>query len=116
MDAQRPTGERRDVLTRVIDALGRPPQELTPVGDDGATAAPPLTLPDTRPGLPAFARLIQPGHRVLLIAGCTGLTTTTDEIAAYLGAALYRVPVEMIAREDVTGHGLPRFPWATWSA
>jgi hypothetical protein len=39
-----------------------------------------------------------------------------SEIAAYLGAALYRVPVEMIAREDVTGDWLPRFPWATWSA
>jgi phosphoribosylaminoimidazole-succinocarboxamide synthase len=39
-----------------------------------------------------------------------------SEIAAYLGAALYRVPVELIAREVVTGDGLPRFPWATWSA
>jgi hypothetical protein len=116
VEAQRPTGERRDVLTRVIDALGRPLRELTPAGSDGATAEPPLTLPDTGPGLAAFARLIQPGHPVLLIASCTGLTTTMDEIAAYLGAALYRVPVEMIDREGGLGHGLRRFPSATWPA
>jgi hypothetical protein len=109
VEARQPTGERQDVLRRVIDALGSPLRRFTPFGTDGATAGPPLTLPDTGPGLAAFARLIKPGHPVLLIASCTGLTTTMDEIADHLGATLYQVPLHMVGADPLSR--IPSTPW-----
>ncbi|WP_433279387.1 hypothetical protein ACQPZA_06925 [Pseudonocardia xinjiangensis] len=109
VEARQKTGERQTVLRQVIDALGSPLRRLSPFGTDGATAGPPLTLPDTGPGLAAFARLIQPGHPVLLVASCTGLTSTMDEIAEHLGAAVYRVPLHMVGAEPLTR--IPSTPW-----
>jgi hypothetical protein len=109
VEVRRTTGARQEVLTRVIDALSRPLRDLVPFGSDGATAGPPMTLPDTGPGLAAFARLIQPGQPVLLVASCAGLTSTMDEVAQYLGAALYRVPVGMLP--GVPANRIPSTPW-----
>ena len=109
VEDRRATGARQEVLTRVIDALSRPLRDLVPFGSDGATAGPPMTLPDTGPGLAAFARLIQPGQPVLLVASCAGLNNTMDEVAQYLGAALYRVPVGMLP--GARSHRIPTTPW-----
>jgi hypothetical protein len=109
VEDRRATGARQDVLTRVIDALSRPLRDLAPFGNDGATAGRPVTLPDTGPGLAAFARLIQPGHPVLLVASCSGLTSTMDDVAEYLGAALYRFPVGMLSGERA--RRIPSTPW-----
>lgn len=116
VEARRQTGERRDVLSRVIDALSRPLRDLTPIGTDGATAGPPLRLPDDGAGLAAFARLIQPGHPVLLLASCSGLTAAMDDIAEYLGAELYRVPAGLVSGESASGTALRRLPSTTWIA
>jgi hypothetical protein len=109
VEDRRATGARQEVLTRVIDALSRPLRELVPFGSDGATAGPPMTLPDTGPGLAAFARLIKPGQPVLLVASCAGLDKTMDEVAQYLGAALYRVPAGMLP--GARSYRIPTTPW-----